>query len=240
MISIKANPAVISGLKVLGIDQTGQLYHNLSFDELFSHETDPQLQGYERGQVSSLGAVAVDTGKFTGRSPKDKYIVMDESTKSTVWWADGKASGSDNKPLTKETWAHLKDLSVKQLNGKKLYVMDGFCGANKDTRISVRLVTEVAWMAHFFKNMFILPTAQELENFKPDWTILNACKTTCSDFAKVGLRSEVFVAFNITERMTVIGCTWYGGEIKKGVFSIMNYFLPLKGIGSFQASSACG
>jgi phosphoenolpyruvate carboxykinase (ATP) len=239
MISMEKS-TVISGLKALGIGPIVQLYYNSSFDELFSHETDPQLQGYERGQVSSLGAVAVDTGKFTGRSPKDKYIVMDELTKSTVWWADGKASGSDNKPISKEAWEHLKELSVKQLNGKKLYVMDGFCGTNKDTRISVRLVTEVAWMAHFFKNMFIRPTAQELKNFKPDWTILNACKTTCSDFAKMGLRSEVFVAFNITERMTVIGGTWYGGEIKKGIFSIMNYFLPLKGIGSFHCSANMG
>ncbi len=234
------NPTVILELKALGIGQIVQLYYNLSFDELFSHETGPQLQGYERGIVSSLGAVAVDTGRFTGRSPKDKYIVMDESTKSTVWWADGKASGSDNKPISKETWAHLKSVSVKQLNGKKLYVIDGFCGANKDTRLCVRLVTEVAWMAHFFKNMFIRPTAEELKNFKPDWTILNACKTTCSDFAEYGLRSEVFVAFNITERMTVIGGTWYGGEIKKGIFSIMNYFLPLKGIGSFHCSANMG
>ena len=219
---------LISGLNAIGINQIAQLYHNLSFDELFYHETDPELQGYERGKVSSLGAIAVDTGKFTGRSPKDKYIVMDETSKNTVWWADGKSSGSDNKPISREVWAHLKDLSVKRLDGKKLYVMEGFCGANKDTRISVRLVTEVAWMAHFFKNMFIRPSAQELKDFKPDWTILNACKTTCKNFAELGLRSEVFVAFNITECMTVIGGTWYGGEIKKGIFSIMNYFLPLK------------
>src|SRR5208282_5387292 len=145
---MERNSTVISGLKALGIDRIAGFFYNLSFDELFSHETDPQLQGYERGVVSSLGAIAVDTGKFTGRSPKDKYIVMDESTKNTVWWADGKASGSDNKPINKETWAHLKDLSVKQLNGKSVYVMDGFCGSNPDTRINVRLVTEVAWMAH--------------------------------------------------------------------------------------------
>jgi len=240
MISMEEQSKIISGLKALGVSPTGEFYYNLSFEDLFFHEIDPQLQGYEKGTVSSLGAVAVDTGKFTGRSPKDKYIVMDDATKSTVWWADGKASGSDNKPINKETWAHLKDLSVKQLGGKKLYVMDGFCGANKDTRISVRLVTEVAWMAHFFKNMFILPTVEELKSFKPDWTILNACKTTCGDFAKWGLRSEVFVAFNITERMTVIGGTWYGGEMKKGIFSIMNYFLPLKGIGSFHCSANRG
>jgi len=237
---MEASAIVISKLNAWGIGQISQLFYNPSFDDLFSHETDPRLQGYERGTVSTLGAVAVDTGKFTGRSPKDKYVVLDESTKNTVWWADGKGSGSDNKPLSKEAWAHLKELSVKELNGKKLYVMDGFCGANKDTRLSVRLVTEVAWMAHFFKNMFILPTAQELKNFKPDWTILNACKTTCADFAQYGLRSEVFVAFNIAERMTVIGGTWYGGEIKKGIFSIMNYFLPLKGIGSFHCSANRG
>jgi len=228
------------GLSALGISLNTPLYHNLSFDELFSHETDPNLQGYEKAVISSLGALAVDTGRFTGRSPKDKYIVMDESTKNTVWWADGKSSGSDNKPISQESWAHLKNLSVKELNEKKLYVMDGFCGANKDTRICVRLVTEIAWMAHFFKNMFIRPTSDELIHFKPDWTILNACKTTCTDFAKYGLRSEVFVAFNIVERMTVIGGTWYGGEIKKGIFSIMNYFLPLKGIGSFHCSANMG
>jgi len=234
------NVAVISGLKALNIGPIAQLFYNLSFEELFSHETDPQLQGYDKGVVSTLGAMAVDTGRFTGRSPKDKYVVMDDLSKGTVWWSDGKATGSDNKPISPETWAHLKELSVKQLTAKKLYVMDGFCGANKDTRISVRLVTEVAWMAHFFKNMFIRPSTQELKDFKPDWTILNACKCSCPDFAKYGLRSEVFVAFNITERMTAIGGTWYAGEIKKGIFSIMNFFLPLKGIGSFHCSANMG
>jgi phosphoenolpyruvate carboxykinase (ATP) len=226
-------------LKALGIIPE-KLFYNLSFDEIFHHETKPSLEGYERGIVTTLGAVAVDTGKFTGRSPKDKYIVKDDQSKDTVWWASGLASGSDNKPISIETWAHLKDLSIQQLTGKKLYVIDGFCGANKDTRMSVRLVTEIAWMAHFFKNMFIHPTEEELTNFKPDWTILNACKTSCQDFKKWGLRSEVFVAFNITERMTVIGGTWYGGEIKKGIFSIMNYFLPLQGIGAFHCSANQG
>ncbi|MEK7255813.1 MAG: phosphoenolpyruvate carboxykinase (ATP), partial [Bacteroidota bacterium] len=187
---------------------------------------------------TTTGAVAVDTGKFTGRSPKDKYIVEDDTTKNTVWWSD--SPGSDNRRLSVDAWKHLKDISVKQLNGKKLYVMDGFCGANGATRLSVRLITEVAWMAHFFKNMFIRPTDNELKNFKPDWTILNACKTTCTDFAKWGMRSEVYGAFNVTERMTVIGGTWYGGENKKGIFSIMNYFLPLKGIGSFHCSANMG
>ena len=228
------------GLNKVGITSWSELFYNLSYEDLFKHETDPSLEGYERGVVTTSVAVAVDTGKFTGRSPKDKYMVEDEITRSTIWWADGTSSGSDNKRLTPEAWAHLKDISLKQLNGKKLYVMDGFCGANKDTRLSIRLVTEVAWMAHFFKNMFIRPTDQELENFKPDWTILNACKTSCADFKKYNMNSEVFGAFNITERMTVIGGTWYGGEIKKGIFSIMNYFLPLKGVGSFHCSANKG
>lgn len=227
-------------LQEIGIQSAKEIFYNLSFDELFKHETDPGLEGYERGVVSQFGAVAVDTGRFTGRSAKDKYIVEDNITKDTIWWASGQSSGSDNKKLSKEAWAHLKDISLKELNGKKLYVMDGFCGANPDTRMSIRLVTEVAWMAHFFKNMFIRPTENELAHFKPDWTILNACKTSCKDFEKYGLRSEVYVAFNISERTTCIGGTWYGGEIKKGIFSIMNYFLPLKGIGAFHCSANQG
>ncbi|MCC6759471.1 MAG: phosphoenolpyruvate carboxykinase (ATP) [Candidatus Omnitrophica bacterium] len=225
-----------------GIKEHKELYYNLSYSELFKHETDARLEGYERGIVTNLGAITVDTGAFTGRSPKDKYVVDDgpQGASKSVWWADGKSTGSDNKKITVEAWNHLKEISINQLNGKKLYVMDGFCGANKETRICVRLVTEVAWMAHFFKNMFIRPTEEELKSFKPDWTILNACKATCKDFAKYGLRSEVFVAFNIQERMTVIGGTWYGGEIKKGIFSIMNYFLPLKGIGAFHCSANMG
>ncbi|MCB9771105.1 MAG: phosphoenolpyruvate carboxykinase (ATP) [Candidatus Omnitrophica bacterium] len=228
------------GLEKIGITDSQELFYNSSYDELFKHEIEPSLQGYERGFVTESGAVTVDTGEFTGRSPKDKYIVDDSVDSQHVWWADGKASGSDNKKITVETWKHLKEISVNQLNGKKLYVIDGFCGANRDTRMSVRLVTEVAWMAHFFKNMFIRPTEDELSDFKPDWTILNACKVRCKDFAKYGLNSEVFVAFNIKERVTVIGGTWYGGEIKKGIFSIMNYFLPLKGIGAFHCSANMG
>ncbi len=227
-------------LESTGITDYKELFYNLSYDELFKHETDPLLEGYEKGIVSELGAVAVDTGKFTGRSPKDKYIVEDEVTKDTVWWATGQPGGPDNKRLSKEAWDHLYNLTVKQLNGKKLYVIDGFCGANLDTRLSIRLVTEVAWMAHFFKNMFIRPSEQELKNFKPDWTVLNACKTSCADYKKFNMNSEVFIAFNISKRMTVIGGTWYGGEIKKGIFSIMNYFLPLKGIGSFHCSANQG
>lgn len=228
-------------LSAIGIKPAGQIFHNLSYDELFKHETDISAVGFERAQETTLGAVNVDTGAFTGRSPKDKYIVVDDISRDTVWWQEkGVQVSSDNKQLSLEAWQHLKAISIEQLNGKKLYVMDGFCGANKDTRMSVRLVTEVAWMAHFFKNMFIRPTAEDLQTFKPDWTILNACKTVCKDFAKYNMSSEVFVAFNIKERMTVIGGTWYGGEIKKGIFSIMNYFLPLKNIGAFHCSSNQG
>ncbi|MDO8954583.1 MAG: phosphoenolpyruvate carboxykinase (ATP) [Gammaproteobacteria bacterium] len=225
------------GLEKLGFTEVKNLFYTCSYQDLFTAETDPTISEDERATVTQSGAVAIDTGKFTGRSPKDKYIVKDAITDKTLWWAD---KGSDNKPLSIEAWEHLKTLSVEQLNGKKLYVMDGFCGANPATRLSVRLVTEIAWMAHFFKNMFIRPTEAELANFKPDWTILNACKTTCKNFAKWGLRSEVFVAFNFTERMTVIGGTWYAGEIKKGLFAVMNYFLPLKGMGSFHCSANQG
>jgi len=227
-------------LDKLGIVKSREIYRNLSYDELFQHETDPALTGYEKGSVSKLGAVAVDTGKFTGRSPKDKYIVDEPDCHQHVWWASGKPDGSDNKPIPQFTWDHLKKISVNQLNDKRLYVMDGFCGANPATRLSVRLVTEVPWMAHFFKNMFIRPTQPELNNFKPAWTILNACKATCHDFEKYGLRSEVFIAFHLKECMSVIGGTWYGGEIKKGTFSLMNYLLPLKGIGSFHCSANMG
>lgn len=220
-----------------GINDIQEIFHNLSYDELFKHETNHSLQGYERGKLTSSGTVAVDTGKFTGRSAKDKYIVKDATTENTVWWEE---DGSTSKPMNQDTWSHLKQLCTTQLSGKKLYVMDGYCGANKDTRISVRLITEVAWQAHFFKNMFIRPTAEELNTFEPSFTILNACKTRCKDPEKYGLRSETFIAFNLTERVQLIGGTWYGGEMKKGIFSIMNYFLPLKGIGALHCSSNQG
>lgn len=227
-------------LENFGIKGAEEIFYNLSYEELFKHETNSSLEGSAKGVLTNLDAVNVDTGKFTGRSPKDKYIVEDDSSRDTVWWACGKSSGSDNKKLSIEAWAHLKDLASTQLSGKTLYVIDGFCGANEDTRMSVRLITEIAWMAHFFKNMFIRPTEKELEDFQPDWTILNACKTSCADYEKYGMNSEVFGAFNISERTTVIGGTWYGGEIKKGIFSIMNYFLPLKGIGAFHCSANMG
>ncbi|RAP33227.1 phosphoenolpyruvate carboxykinase (ATP) [Candidatus Marinamargulisbacteria bacterium SCGC AG-410-N11] len=224
-------------LSSLGISTSQEVYHNLSYDELYRHETDPNLTSFEKGFVTSMGAVTVDTGKFTGRSAKDKYIVRDSESENNIWW---KEDGSDNQPLSQDVWNELHDLCLTQLNGKKLYVMDGFCGANKETRMSVRLVTEVAWQAHFFKNMFIRPTDEELATFKPDWTILNACKATCENYQELGLRSNVFVTFNLKERKTLIAGTWYGGEMKKGIFSIMNYFLPLKGIGALHCSANLG
>lgn len=225
------------GLEEIGIKQYLAINRNASYEELFQLEIDPNLTGYEKGILTKTGAITVDTGKFTGRSPKDKYVVEEGTLKQNIWW---EKEGSDNKPISIQTWNHLKEITINQLTGKKLYMMDGFCGTNPETRLSVRLITEVAWQAHFFKNMFLRPTPEELKNFKPDWTILNACKTTCKDFAKYGLRSETYIAFHISQRMTLIGGTWYGGEMKKGIFSIMNYFLPLKGIGSFHCSANMG
>ncbi len=224
-------------LAEIGLTEWTTLFRNLSYEELYQHEKNTQLAGYETCYETSTGTITVDTGSFTGRSAQDKYVVKNPESEKSVWWVD---SGSDNKPIDQGTWDHLKTLSLTQLNGKKLYVMDGFCGTNPDTRLSVRLITEVAWQAHFFKNMFIQPDPEALASFKPDWTILNACKTSCKDFKKWGLRSETFIAFNIEEKMTLIGNTWYGGEMKKGIFSIMNYFLPLKKIGAFHCSANQG
>ena len=225
------------GLDKVGINEAETIFYNLSYDELYDHEVNYTGDDFGKGTVTATGAVSVDTGRFTGRSAQDKYIVEHSDSKENVWWA---GTGSDNKKISGETWAALKANSLKRLNGKKLYVMDVFCGANESTRLSIRLITEVAWKAHFAKNMFIRPTDDELKNFSPDWTILDSCKTDFKEFADYGLRSEVYAAFNIEERCTVIGGTWYGGEIKKGIFTMMNYFLPLKGIGSFHCSANKG
>lgn len=227
-------------LKEYGFAEVNELYYNLSYDELYSHETDSCLTGFEKGFVTDTGAVAVDTGIFTGRSPKDKYIVRESESEGNVWWKTGDRKSSDNKPISEEVWADLYGTAINQLNGKKLYVMDGFAGANLDTRLNIRVVTEVAWMAHFVKNMFIRPSDEELANFKPDFVMLNACKTIDPKWKEHNLNSEVFVAFNIKERRAVVGGSWYGGEIKKGFFSIMNYFLPLKGIASMHCSANVG
>ncbi|MGB1702566.1 MAG: phosphoenolpyruvate carboxykinase (ATP), partial [Cycloclasticus sp.] len=215
-----------------------EIIHNPSFDLLFEEETREDLTGYEKGTVSNLGAVAVDTGIFTGRSPKDKYIVMDDVSRDTVWWStQGK---NDNKPLSEENWGNLKKIVTNQLSGQRLFVVDTFCGANKDTRLSVRFIVEVAWQAHFVKNMFIRPTEEELKDFKPDFVVLNGAKTNNPDWKKHGLNSENFIAFNLSEKMQLIGGTWYGGEMKKGMFSMMNYLLPLRGIASMHCSANIG
>ena len=227
----------VETINIEGISNVQDVYHNLSYEELYEHETREGLSDLEKGTLTSLGSIAVDTGAFTGRSAQDKYVVKDDTSKDSVWWDD---QGSTNKAMDQRAWDHIKELCTTQLSGKKLYVMDGYCGANEDTRISVRLVTEVAWQAHFFKNMFIRPSNEDLASFKPDFTILNACKTSCKNYADYGLRSEVFIAFNLTERMQLIGGTWYGGEMKKGIFSMMNYFLPLKNIGALHCSSNQG
>lgn len=232
-------------LKNYGITDVKEIYYNPSYEELFKHEIDPNLEGFDKGQLSELGAVNVMTGIFTGRSPKDKYIVLDDTTKDTVWWAE-QAKTSDNKPVDEETWKHCYNIGAKQLSGKKLYVVDGFAGANADTRLKVRFILEVAWQAHFVKNMFIRPSEEELENFEPDFVVLNAAKTTNPDWEKmkradgIPMNSEVFVVFNLTEGKAVIGGSWYGGEMKKGIFSIMNYYLPLKGIAAMHCSANVG
>ncbi len=223
-----------------GITDVKEILHNPSYEKLFEEETRPDLEGYEKGQVTELGAVNVMTGVFTGRSPKDKYIVLDDVTRDTVWWTTPEAP-NDNKPISPEIWKDLKETSAKQLSGKRLFVMDAFCGANKDTRLKVRFVTEVAWQAHFVKNMFIRPTEEELENYgEPDFVVLNASKTVNKKWKEHGLHSEVYTAFNLTERMQVIGGTWYGGEMKKGIFAMMNYYLPLRGIAAMHCSANMG
>jgi phosphoenolpyruvate carboxykinase (ATP) len=223
-----------------GIRDVQEIYYNLSYDELYAHETDPSLEGFEKGFVTNTGAVNVDTGIFTGRSPKDKYIVKEETSQDNVWWATPGRKSSDNKPVTEETWTKLVGLSQKQLSGKKLYVTDAYCGANENTRLKIRVIAEVAWQSHFVKNMFIRPTEEELVDFQPDYVLMNACKATNPDYKEEGLNSEVFAVFNIKQRMAVIGGSWYGGEMKKGMFSIMNYVLPLKGIASMHCSANMG
>ena len=219
-----------------GITNTTEIIRNPSFEELFAAEMDPSLEGYEKGTMTELGAVNVMTGIFTGRSPKDKYIVMDENSKDTVWWTTPEYP-NDNHPLSEENWAILKDIAVKELSGKKLYVVDSYCGANKDTRMAVRFIVEVAWQAHFIKNMFIMPTEEELETYEPDFVCYNASKAKIENYKELGLNSETASAFNITSREQVIINTWYGGEMKKGIFSMMNYYLPLKGIASMHCSA---
>ena len=223
-------------LKAYGITGTTEIVHNPSYEELFAEETKPGLEGFDKGQVTELGAVNVMTGVYTGRSPKDKFIVMDENSKDTVWWTSD-AYKNDNHPASKETWNAVKKIAIDELSNKKLYVVDAFCGANKDTRMAIRFIVEVAWQAHFVKNMFIQPSKEELENFKPDFVVYNASKAKVENYKELGLNSETAVVFNIPSREQVIITTWYGGEMKKGMFSMMNYYLPLKGIASMHCSA---
>ena len=219
-----------------GITGTTQIIHNPSYEELFKDEMDPSLKGYEKGTLTELDAVNVMTGIYTGRSPKDKFIVVDENSKDTVWWTSDEYK-NDNHPASQECWKAVKELAVKELSGKKLYVMDAFCGANKDTRMAIRFIMEVAWQAHFVKNMFIQPTEEELANFEPNFTIYCASKAKVENYKELGLNSETAVVFNNTSREQVILNTWYGGEMKKGMFSMMNYYLPLRGIASMHCSA---
>ena len=219
-----------------GITGTTEIVHNPSYETLFEEETKAGLEGYEVGKETELGAVNVMTGIYTGRSPKDKYIVMDENSKDTVWWNTPEYP-NDNHPMKEDVWATVKDLAKKELCNKKLFVVDAFCGANKDTRMAVRFIVEVAWQAHFVTNMLIKPSAEELESFEPDFVVYNASKAKVENYKELGLNSETCVAFNITSKEQVIINTWYGGEMKKGMFSMMNYYLPLKGIASMHCSA---
>ena len=219
-----------------GITGTTEIVYNPSYETLYEEETKPGLTGYEVGHKTELGAVDVFTGIYTGRSPKDKFIVMDDTSRDTVWWTSDEYK-NDNHPASEEAWKAVKEIAKKELSNKKLYVVDGFCGANKDTRMAVRFIMEVAWQAHFVRNMFIKPTPEEQENFKPDFVVYNASKAKVENYKELGLNSETAVVFNVTSKEQVIINTWYGGEMKKGMFSMMNYFLPLKGIASMHCSA---
>ena len=225
-------------LSKYGITGVTEIVHNPSYELLFEEETKAGLEGFEVGKETELGAVNVMTGIYTGRSPKDKFIVMDENSKDTVWWTSDEYK-NDNHPMSEDVWATVKDLAKKELSNKRLFVVDAFCGANHDTRMAVRFIVEVAWQAHFVTNMFIQPTAEELENFEPDFVVYNASKAKVTNYKELGLNSETCVAFNTTSKEQVIINTWYGGEMKKGMFSMMNYFLPLKGIAAMHCSANC-
>ncbi len=219
-----------------GITGATEIIRNPSYEKLFEDEMQPGLEGFDKGVLTELDAVNVMTGIYTGRSPKDKFIVVDENSRYTVWWTSDEYK-NDNHPASEETWKAVKDIAVKELCGKKLYVVDAFCGANKDTRMAIRFIMEVAWQAHFVTNMFIRPTAEELESFEPDFVVYNASKAKVENYKELGLNSETAVVFNITSREQVIINTWYGGEMKKGMFSMMNYYLPLKGIAAMHCSA---
>ncbi len=232
--------SVVDQLNKVGLKNIKEIIYNPSYDELYKEELDPSLVGFEKAYKTELGALNVMTGKFTGRSPKDKFIVKDDATRDSLWWTS-KQAPNDNKPTTQAVWNDLKALVLEELSGKKLYVVDTFCGANEDTRLKVRFVVEVPWQAHFVKNMFIRPTAEELASYgEPDFVVLNGSETENAKWKEHGLNSEVFTVFNLTEKMQVIGGTWYGGEMKKGMFAMMNYYLPQRGISAMHCSANVG
>jgi phosphoenolpyruvate carboxykinase (ATP) len=232
--------SLVASLNKIGIKNINEIVYNPSYDELYEFEMDGSLEGFEKGYLTELGAVNVMTGKFTGRSPKDKFIVKDDKTKDTIWWTSEKAK-NDNKPTTQVVWNELKEMVIEELSGKKLYVVDTYCGANEDTRLKVRFVVEVAWQAHFVKNMFIRPTPDQLETYgEPDFVVMNGSKIQNKKWKEQGLNSDVFTVFNLTEKMQVIGGTWYGGEMKKGMFAMMNYYLPQRGISAMHCSANVG
>ncbi|MBC8210345.1 MAG: phosphoenolpyruvate carboxykinase (ATP) [Gammaproteobacteria bacterium] len=230
---------IIHYLETIGIKQPKQVVYNPSYERLFEDECSDDLSGYEKGHITNCDAVNVYTGVYTGRSPKDKYIVKDDTTRDTLWWS-GAGHKNDNKPISAEVWNDLKAVVTDHLSGQKLYVVDGFCGANKNSCLRVRFIMEVAWQAHFVKNMFIRPSAEELVDFEPDFVVINGSKTSNPDWKRHGKNSETFVAFNLTENIQLIGGTWYGGEMKKGMFSVMNYLLPLRDIASMHCSANLG
>ena len=223
-------------LKKIGILNCSEIVYNPSYEEIFEEETKSNLKGYEKVQLTEFGAVNVTTGVYTGRSPKDKYIVKDKITEKSLWWTSDKKK-NDNKAISQAIWNDLKQLVVDQLSGKKIFVIDAFCGANKNTCLKVRFVMEVAWQAHFVKNMFIRPNEKELQDFIPDFHVLNGSKISNKKYKEHNLNSETFIAFNLTEGIQLIGGTWYGGEMKKGMFSVMNYILPQKGVASMHCSA---
>ena len=234
---MKLEHKIYNSLKQYGISDTVEVFHNPSYEQLRADELDSKLEGFEKGYMTELDAVNVMTGVFTGRSPKDKYIIKDDVTEDTIWWNNSQ-SPNDNKPLPIEVWNDLEKTTTAQLSGKKLYIIDGYAGANENSRIKVRFIMEVAWQAHFVKNMFIRPTAEELENFgEPDFVILNASKTTNPNWEKHGMNSDVYTVFNLSKKMQLIGGSWYGGEMKKGMFAMMNYYLPLKGMAAMHCSA---
>ncbi|MDR1951420.1 MAG: phosphoenolpyruvate carboxykinase (ATP), partial [Bacteroidales bacterium] len=223
-------------LEKIGITDTKKIYHNPSYLTLYRHETNPNLTGFDKGYKTETGAVAVKTGEFTGRSPRDRFIVEDETSKKNIWW-DGKI----NRPVSRDVWDELKNLSLNHLSHKPLYVVDAFCGTNLNSRTKVRFIMEVAWQAHFVTNMFVRPSRYDLEHFgEPDFVVLNSSKTSNRNWEKHGLNSSTYVLFNLTENMQIIGGSWYGGEMKKGLFSMMNYYLPLRGIASMHCSANVG